>query len=240
MAYRGLKVLAVVPARGGSKSIPRKNLRQVSGLSLVARAAQAARDLPWIDRAILSTDDEEIKQEGLRHGLEVPFMRPDDLAGDLSTSAEMWRHAWLTAEKHYGLLFDISILLEPTSPLRRPEDIERTVVTLLDGNHQAAATISKAPAHFTPHKCLTVDSHGHIGFYLKDGASFSLRQKIPTYYYRNGVCYAVRRETMIKTGYILEKDCAAVILDRPLVNIDEPFDLGLAEFLMNRANKEQG
>jgi len=240
MAYQGLKVLAVVPARGGSKSIPRKNLRQVSGQSLLARAAQAARALPWIDRAVLSTDDEEIRLEGLRYGLEVPFMRPDYLAGDLSTSAEMWRHAWLASEEHYGLLFDMSILLEPTSPLRRPEDIERTVAALLEGNHQAAATISKAPAHFTPHKCLTVDSQGRIGFYLTDGASFSLRQKIPTYYYRNGVCYAVRRETMINGGYILEKDCAAVIINRPLVNIDEPFDLELAEFLMNRADRKQG
>ena len=203
-------------------------------MSLVGRAGQVANALPWIDRTILSTDDMEIAEEGLARGLEVPFLRPDDLSGDLSSSVDMWQHAWLNAEKHYGMPFDISILLEPTSPLRRPEDIERTVATLLDGNHLAAATISKAPAHFTPHKCLTVDSRGYIGFYLKDGASFSIRQKIPTYYYRNGICYAVKRETMMDKGYILEEDCAAVIIERPLVNIDEPFDLVLAEFLINR------
>ena len=128
--------------------------------------------------------------------------------------------------------FDISILLEPTSPLRRPEDIERTVAALLKGDHLAAATISKAPAHFTPHKCLTIDDRGDVGFYLKDGALYSIRQKIPAYYFRNGVCYAVKRETVVDRGLILEERCAAVVIDRPLVNIDEPFDLELTEFLL--------
>ena len=234
MSYRGLTVLAVVPARGGSKSIPRKNLSKVGGISLVARAAQEAKSLSWVDKAILSTDDQEIAKEGLLHGLEVPFMRPKDLAEDLSTSVDMWRHAWVNSEEHYGMHFDISILLEPTSPLRRSEDVERTVSSLLDGDHAAAATVSKAPAHFTPHKCLFVDNQGHIGFYLKDGARFSLRQKIPEYYFRNGACYAVKRETVVDKGHIFEERCAAVILDRQLVNIDEPFDLELAEFLLKR------
>lgn len=234
MAFCGYHVLAVVPARGGSKSIPRKNLRHVGGISLVGRAAKIATSMSWIDRAILSTDDQEIADEGRSHGLEVPFIRPDDLAADLSTSVDMWRHAWVESEKHYGMHFDISILLEPTSPLRRSQDIEATMKALLDGDHLAAATVSKAPAHFTPHKCLTIDSQGHIGFYLKNGAQFSIRQKIPCYYFRNGVCYALKRETLLDKGFILEERCAAVVLERPLVNIDEPIDLELAEFLLKR------
>jgi len=235
MAYDGLNVLAVVPARGGSKSIPRKNLCLVGGISLVGKAAQVADSLSWVDKAMLSTDDGEIAKEGLSHGLEVPFMRPEELAGDLSTSVDVWRDAWVKSERHYGMQFDISILLEPTSPLRRPEDVERTVAALLDGDHLAAVTISKAPAHFTPHKCLTVNAGGEIGFYLENGALFSIRQKIPeSYYYRNGVCYAVRREAVVYKGQILEERCAAVIIDRPLVNIDEPFDLEMAEWLINK------
>lgn len=238
MAYKGLRVLAVVPARGGSKSIPRKNLHEVGGISLVGRAGQIACSLSWIDKAILSTDDKEIAEEGLLFGLEVPFIRPVELASDFATSVDMWKHAWLNAEKHYGMRFDISTLLEPTSPLRREEDIVRTVSALLGGDHLAAATVSKAPAHFTPHKCLTVDSRGCIGFYLEEGARFSIRQKIPTYYFRNGVCYAVKRETLIDKGLILEEGCAAVVIDRPLVNIDEPFDLELAEFLIKRDSSD--
>ena len=233
MPLRGHTVLAVVPARGGSKAIPRKNLCHVGGLSLVARAARTASGLPWIDARILSTDDRDIADEGLAHGLDVPFMRPDDLSGDLANSVDMWRHAWLESEKHYGKRFDVSVLLEPTSPLRRAQDITDTVELLLSGDYKAAATVSPAPAHFTPHKCLTVQD-GMLGFYHDAGARHSIRQTIPTYYFRNGICYAVRRKTLIEEKMILGDHCAAQIVERPIVNIDEPFDLELAEFMIQR------
>lgn len=238
MAFQDQSVLAVVPARGGSKSIPRKNLCKVNGISLVGRAALTLKALPWVDRAVLSTDDQEIADEGRAHGLEVPFMRPEEFALDLSGSVDMWRHVWLESENHYGMRFDISILLEPTSPLRRPRDVEKTISTLLGNDCLAAATVSIAPAHFTPHKCLKVDKGGLVEFYLEDGAGYSVRQNIPeTYYFRNGVCYAVKRETVVDKAQIMEERCAAVIIDRPLVNIDEPFDLELAEFLLQREEK---
>jgi CMP-N-acetylneuraminic acid synthetase len=233
MPLRGQTILAVVPARGGSKAIPRKNLCRVGGLSLVARAGQLAASLPWLDARVLSTDDDEIADEGRTHGLDVPFMRPDDLSGDLANSIDMWRHAWLESEKHYGKRFDISVLLEPTSPLRRAEDITGTVELLLSGDYKAAATVSPAPAHFTPHKCLTV-TEGMIGFYHDAGAKHSIRQTIPRYYFRNGICYAVRRQTLIEENTILGDNCAANIIDRYIVNIDDPFDLELADFLLQR------
>jgi CMP-N-acetylneuraminic acid synthetase len=233
MALQGQTVLAVVPARGGSKAIPRKNLCHVGGISLVGRAGEVARSLPWIDACVLSTDDKEIADEGRAHGLDVPFMRPDELSGDLANSIDMWRHAWLESEKHYGMRFDVSVLLEPTSPLRRAEDITGTVELLLSGDYKAAATVSPAPAHFTPHKCLTVND-GLIGFYHQAGAQHSIRQTIPTYYFRNGICYAVRRKTLVEDKMILGENCAANIIDRHIVNIDDMFDLELAEFLLQR------
>lgn len=235
MSIRGMSVLAVIPARGGSKSIPRKNLQPVAGLSLIGHAARTVNSLSWIDRAILSTDDAEIAAEGERHGLEVPFLRPDALASDRAKSVDMWRHALLAAEEHYGTRFDISILIEPTSPLRRPEDLTRTVAAMLDADSAAAATFSRTPAHYTPHKTLTVDAQGRIGFYLSDHPPVTLRQEIPAYYHRNGVCYAVRRSTLVDGGTIIERDCVAVVIDRPLVNIDEPIELELAEFLLGRS-----
>lgn len=233
MSFGELTVLAVVPARGGSKSIPRKNLQVIRGLSLVARAGVVASGLEWLDAAVLSTDDPEIAAEGRAHGLDVPFMRPNDLSGDFATSIEMWRHAWRESERSYGRRFDLSILLEPTSPLRQPEDIERTLRTLLDGGHKAAATVSVTPAHYSPHKTLTVNN-GTIGFYHEAGARHAIRQTIPTYFHRNGLCYAVRRSTLLDEGTIIESDCAAVIIDRPVVNIDEQFDLLLADFLLSQ------
>ncbi len=236
MAFEGKKILAVVPARGGSKSIPYKNLCKVGGISLICRTAGVIDSLPWIDKAILSTDDEKIASEGKNCRLEVPFLRPAELASDSATSADMWKHAWLNCEKTYGCKYDISILLEPTSPLRIPEDIERTVKVLLKGDCKAAATVSRMPAHFTPHKTLLVKD-GRIDFYMPKGKQYSIRQEIPEFYHRNGVCYAVTRDTLLEHGNIIEKDCAAVIIKRPVVNIDEPFELELAEWLLSRQQK---
>mgnify|MGYP003953469397 CR=1 FL=1 len=231
MSWRGLTVLAVIPARGGSKSIPRKNLALIDGLSLVAHAARTAASLKWIDQAILSTDDEEIESEGRANGLSVPFRRPPELSGDSANSLDMWRHAWLSSEKTFNKCFDISVLLEPTSPLRQPSDVEATISRLVDGDYDAAVTVSPTPAHFTPHKTLTLKD-GVIGYFHPEGSRHSLRQTIPAYYHRNGVCYAVRRKTLIESRRIIDKNCAAVVIDRPVVNIDEPVDLELASLLM--------
>lgn len=238
MAFNFQKVLAVVPARGGSKSIPHKNLCKVGGISLVGRVAQIINSLSWIDLAVLSTDDEEIMSEGKAYGLTAPFTRPAELSTDIAKSIDVWRHAWLACEKIHNCRYDVSILLEPTSPFRTPEDIERTVGVLLEGKHKAAATVSRTPAHYTPHKTLIV-KNGRIGFYIPEGTQHSLRQTIPEYYHRNGICYVVTRKTLIDEGWILEEDCAAVIIDRPVVNIDEPFELEYAEWLFSRENKER-
>ena len=234
MSYKGHKILAVIPARGGSKGIPRKNLCKIAGTSLVGHAANVARSLDWIDRTVVSTDDVDIAAEGRRYGAEVPFMRPEELSGDESNSVDMWQHAWLESEAHFGNQFDISILLEPTSPLRRPEDIILTVDALKESGCDAAATFSRAPAHFTPHKCLTVDAKGIISFYHKRGRQFSIRQKIPHFYFRNGICYALKRCTLIEKGMIIEENCKAVIIERPVVNIDDEHELEIAEFMYKR------
>jgi CMP-N-acetylneuraminic acid synthetase len=232
--YRGLKILAVVPARGGSKGIPRKNLQPIRGLSLVAHAARVLSEAEFVDRAVCSTDDPEIAAEAAAHGLLVPELRPAGLSGDAARSVDVWRHVWLDIEKRDGATYDLSVLVEPTSPLRRSADIEATLAALLDRNAKAAATVSPTPAHFTPHKTLTVGGDGRIGFYLQGGAGYSRRQDIPSYYHRNGVCYAARRETIVERGTILEEDCVAVIIDRPLVNIDDRTDLEIAEYFAAR------
>jgi len=234
MSYKGFKILAVIPARGGSKGIPRKNLCTVAGVSLVGHAAKAALSLDWIDRTVLSTDDDDIAAEGQKYGATVPFRRPADLASDRARSTDMWKHAWLASEDHFEEKYDISILLEPTSPLRRPEDIQTTVKTLIENDCDAAATFSRAPAHFTPHKCLTLDDNGIIAFYHEHGRQFSIRQKIPDYYFRNGICYAVKRRTLLEKEMIIEENCKAVVIERPVVNIDDLHELEYAEFLFQK------
>ena len=234
MTWRGLKVLAVIPARGGSKGIPRKNLCQVGGLSLIAHAARVLKGLEWIDHSVLSTDDQEMAIEGEKYGLEVPFMRPVELSQDLSTSVDMWRHAWLASEKSFGCRFDVSILIQPTTPLRTSEEIEQTLRAMIDGGHQAATTVSPVPGHFTPEKTLQMNVSGILRYYHPKGSEHTARQTIPPYYFRNGLCYAVTRQTLIDQGQIIEEDCIGVVIDRYVVNIDDPLDLELADFLYSK------
>ena len=234
MSWAGLTVLAVVPARGGSKGIPGKNLQPLGGVSLVARALGLARQLPWIDHLALSTDSRGIAEEGRRSGVEVPALRPAELATDTARSVDVWKHAWLGAEEESGQRFDLSLLLQPTSPLRTAEDLERTVSALVAGRHLTAATVSRTPGHFTPEKTLTVGDGGVLHSYLPAGRAQSIRQLIPTYYHLNGYCYAARRRAIVEAGTLLEEDCAAVEIRRPVVNVDEPFDLELAAWMLTR------
>lgn len=203
-------------------------------MSLIARAAKVASALPWLDAAIISTDDSEMGAEGRLHGLEFLAMRPDSLAGDKALGVDVWKHSWLACEEYYGRKFDLSVKLEPSSPLRRPEDVERTVRALIKNKAMAAATISPTPAHYSPHKTLTINESGTIGFYLEEGAEYSLRQSIPQYYHRNGICYAATREQVVTRRMIIEKETVAVVIDRPVVNIDEIFDLELAAHLLEK------
>ena len=231
LSYQNAKILAVIPARGGSKSIPKKNLQPIDGISMVGRAALVAKSLEWIDFSIISTDDEEIKDEAKRFGLDAPFIRPAHLSDDNAASKDVWQHAWLAAEKYFGMRFDISLLLEPTSPLRLASDLNKVIEVMYKKKADAVVTLSLTPAHFTPHKTLTLDKCNKVGYYLKDGKKFSRRQDIPQYYHRNGVCYAVRREHLIDNNLLLESGVVGVIIDRPVVNIDDPIDLRIANWL---------
>jgi CMP-N-acetylneuraminic acid synthetase len=161
-------------------------------------------------------------------------MRPDELATDSADASEMWRHAWSESEKHFGCQFDVSLLLQPTTPLRRPEEVERTLATLIEGGHAAATTVCTVPADFLPQRILQLGGDGRLSFYLPEGPEVRRRQDAAPLYYRDGTCYARTRRSMIEEARDVEEDCAAVVIDRFVVNIDEPFELELAEFMHGR------
>lgn len=234
MTYRTSSVLAVIPARGGSKGIPRKNLKIIGGRSLVEWCSIVAKDCPFVDACVLSTDDDEIAAEGRKHGIAVPFVRPAELASDTARAAPVWRHAWLESEKHWGRTFDISVLLEPTSPLRRPSDIEAVILKLIDGGHRSAASASRTPSHHSPEKQLVLNEKGQLCFVAADGVRFTVRQNIPAYHHRNGLCYAAIRSTVVERCQIFEEDCGGVITTRNVIDINDPLDLEFAALLMRR------
>ncbi|MCA9510397.1 MAG: acylneuraminate cytidylyltransferase family protein [Myxococcales bacterium] len=237
MAYRGRSVLAIVPARGGSKGIPRKNLAVVGDRSLIAHAAATIAALPWIDASAISTDDDAMAAEGERGGLAAPFRRPPELANDTASAADAWRHAWVASEAHFGRTFDVGLWLQPTTPLRDPRDVERTLAAMVEGGFGSAASVSEIPAHLRPERAMTLGPDGELGFYLPAGRGIANRQEIPATWYRNGVCYAATRETVVELGQTVALRAAGVPVAGTVVSIDEPFDLELCNLLWERARR---
>lgn len=231
--YREMRTLAVIPARGGSKGIPRKNLATVGGISLIAHAAALVADLDWLDQAVLSTDDSDMAAEASSCGLAV-IDRPADLATDYASNVDVWKHAWLESEKRWETRYELGVLLQPTSPLREPRDVTACVKVLMDENRHAAITVSPAPGHFTPEKIVLVED-GHLTPYLGDRFE-STRQRIRNYYYLNGYCYAARRNRIVAEERVHGENVGYVVIDRPVVNIDDPFELELANWLLERGN----
>ncbi len=228
---KDLRVLAIVPARSGSKGIPRKNMAEVNGLSLIARAGKVVSLCSWIDGAILSTDDADFADEGRRAGLDVPFLRPKDLSSDTATGVATWAHAWEEAEKAHGCHYDVSVYLQPTSPFRTPAHVHDTVTAMLKGGFQAATTVSPVPGHYNPQKVLLLNDDGSLCFYTADGAQHSNRQSAKSCWTRNGLVYAARRAQVVDAGLIVEQNCAAVEIHGYVANIDEPEDLTIARIL---------
>ncbi|MEM7644852.1 MAG: acylneuraminate cytidylyltransferase family protein [Pseudomonadota bacterium] len=227
----GLRILAVVPARAGSKGVPRKNMAEIGGLSMIARAGRVVAACDWIDGAVLSTDDAAFVEEGRGVGLDVPALRPADLASDTATGVAVWAHAWAEAERTHGARYDLSVYLQPTSPFRTAQHVRDTVDALLAGGHQAATTVSPVPGHYLPQKTLLMDGDGTLSFYAEDGAQHSNRQSARPCWTRNGLVYAARRAHVVDHGLIVERDCGAVIVDGYVANIDDPEDLLIARLL---------
>ena len=239
MSFKNKNILAVIPARGGSKGVLRKNLRHIQGQSLIAHAADCVNQLDWIDAVVLSSDDEEICEHARNANIDVPFTRPYELSTDDAKSIDVWKHAWLFCEDYYKKKFDISVLLEPTSPMRTAQDITQAVNLLIDKKAFSVASVSRTPGHYTPHKTLKISEAGYIDPYLEGGIKFSIRQHIPEYFHRNGICYATTRESLIEQHNLMEQQCIPLVIDRPVVNIDEEIDLKLAEVLLNEFHANQ-
>lgn len=224
----GKRILAVVPARSGSKGIPNKNMTLLGGVSLIGLAGIALSQLSFIDAKIISTDSPEYKREGVRYGLDAPFLRPAKLSRDDSGAIETIQHALLESEKYYSVKFDIILIIEPTSPLRTSKDIEQAIYRLLETGADSVVTVSPVPSKFHPLKILKADD-GKLKFYLDDGQYIKGRQQLTKeFYWRNGVCYALTRACLMEHQAIFTNNTIPEITSRDVVNIDDPVEVELA------------
>jgi CMP-N,N'-diacetyllegionaminic acid synthase len=226
------RILAVVPARGGSKGITLKNLRTIGGRSLVAIAGDLCGTIDWLDRAVVSTDHEQIAAEAEANGLAAPFRRPEDLSGDRIGDQEVLEHALRASEEIDGQRYDVIVMLQPTSPLRRPEHVHETVTALLEGGWDAAWTISKTDSKAHPLKQLTI-SDDQLGYYDPRGAEIIARQQLEPVYHRNGIAYAITRECLLDQKKTMGQRTRAVVIDGSFISIDTERDVWLTELLLS-------
>lgn len=228
------RVLAVVPARGGSKGIPFKNLKEVGGVPLVARVGQVVRDVVEIDRAVVSTDHDRIAEVAEAAGLAAPFRRPQTLSGDRIADWDVLHHALIEMEAHDNTTYDIVVMLQPTSPGRRAKDVQRTLQTLVEGDFDSVWTLSETDSKGHPLKQLSLAADKTFELYDPAGEQIIARQQLSTLYHRNGVAYAMTRDCLIAQRSIKGARPGAVVIDRPLANIDTELDLDWANFLAAR------
>lgn len=221
-------VLAIVPARGGSKGVPRKNVRRLAGRMLLDYTAVAAKASGVCDRVVLSTEDPEIAAAGKACGLEVPFLRPAELATDESAMLPVLQHA-LEVLAHESWRPDIVLILQPTSPLRRPEHIRRAVEQLTESGADSVVTVVELPRHLSPDYVMRIED-GRLHPFLADGARVTRRQDARPAYVRDGTVYACWRETIERFGSIYGNDCRPLLIDpHESLSIDSVDDWDEAE-----------
>lgn len=217
--------LALVPARGGSKGVPRKNIRELAGKPLIAWTIEAALAVPAIERVVVSTDDEEIAEVARCCGAQVPFMRPAELAGDEVPGIAPVLHAIENLPAHDSL-----VLLQPTSPLRTAAHIE----ALLDfaREKQARSVVSVCEVGDHPAWMYRRDAAGALHPY-DTAADVTRRQDLAALHTLNGAMYWITTERLRETGTLISNDTLGFVMDQPSsVDIDTLFDWRVAEMLL--------
>ncbi len=228
-----MRVLGLITARGGSKGLPRKNIRLLCGKPLLKYTAECALAARHLSRVILSTDDAEIAEVGRRCGLEVPFMRPAELAADNTPTLPVVQHAlgWMEAHDEY---FDAICQLQPTNPLRRPEVIDACIELLEQSDADAVMTILPVPVEYNPHWVYFGGANGQLYLSTGEVTPIPRRQELPPSFHREGSVYVTRRDVVMKENSLYGKRVLGHLVDADKsVNIDGQKDWELAEAILS-------
>ena len=230
--YKDLVVVCVIPARGGSKGLPGKNIKNFCGKPLIAHTIEQAKQSKYIDRVIVSTEDKEITQISLDYGAEVPFIRPMELAGDNASTIDVLLHAikWLEEEEKYN--FDILVLLHVTTPLRSVEDIDKCTALLIEEG--ADNVFSVVEAHRNPYFNMVEETSDGFVRLVKEGC-YSARQAAPKVYDMNASIYVWWKNLLKEEKKIFLKKTKAFVMPKERsIDIDDDLDFRIAEFLKTK------
>lgn len=226
--------MAIIPARGGSKGLPRKNVLPLAGLPLIAHSIRFAQSCPEIGHAVVSTDDEEIAAVARKFGGEVPFLRPPDLARDDTPALPVLQHALREGQQAPGLRSEFVVLLQPTNPARLPEDLTRAL-QVLRADSKAVAVVTVSEPSFNPRYVCVEEKDGYLCPLFPGAAAYVRRQDVPRTLRINGVLYLFRRDYLLSCSALLgEGDLyrPLEIPDERAIDIDTMRDLQVAEALI--------
>lgn len=235
------KVLAVIPARGGSKGVHRKNIRIVGGKPLIAYTIEAALAVKGrLHRVIVSTDDAEIASVAAKYGAEVPFMRPDDLGGDKVPMVPVLQHAVREIEQLDKIRLDWVLLLQPTCPFRAPEDILAAIDLAEAGGCDSVISVVRVLAHH-PILMKKIENDQLLPFMIEEKEGTRRQDYTPPAYMRNGSIYLTGRDNLMENNSIWGKVIRPYEMpeDRS-VNVDSELDIKLVEFILQEQKKAGG
>lgn len=228
-------IVGIVPARGGSKSISRKNLRPICGKPLVCHAIEAGLASQYIDRVIVSTDDQEIANVARTAGAHVPFVRPAQLAGDHVGPVPVLQHAvgWLEA---HGERVNAVVTLQPTSPLRKASHIDAAIRKFIETGADTVVTV--CAVEYSPYWMQRLDGDRLTPF-MPEGMKTPRRQDLPPVFQLNGAVYVMRRDVVMEQGRVFGDDTRAIVMSREeSIDIDEELDFALAELIASRMREQ--
>ena len=230
--FESKRILAVVPARGGSKGIPLKNLRKIKDKSLVQITSECISSCKYIDEAVISSDYNEIINEGISFGLQGYFKRPSKISGDNVGDVPVLKHALLEAEKQKKIKFDIIVMLQPTCPLRKASQVNEVIEKIVSYNFDTVWTVNEVNVKFHPDKQLKILEDGNLRFFSDKGKNIITRQELKKTYMKNGIAYAISRDWLLDKHLLLGEKAGYIVYNNPVVNIDDLQDLKLAETLI--------
>jgi D-3-phosphoglycerate dehydrogenase / 2-oxoglutarate reductase len=234
-----MNILGVIPARGGSKSVPRKNIALLHGKPLIAYTIEAAQGSQSLTHFVVSSEDPEIISVAEQYGAPVPFVRPAELATDEAPSLPVVQHAVREMERLHGITYDIIVLLQPTTPLRRSTDIDAAIRKLVDTGADSVISVCDVGAYHPARMRQIVDDQ-LVELPIREPKEMLRRQDLPPVYIRNGAIYTARRAVVMEQNSMSGKVCRPYIMpeDRS-VNVDSKLDLLLAEILLRPQDQPQ-
>lgn len=231
-------VVGIIPARGGSKAIPKKNVASLAGRPLIAWTITAALCSPALNRVIVSTDDAKIAEVAQQWGAEVPFLRPAELAQDDTSGIEPVLHAVRWLDEHEGYRPDYVMVLQPTSPLRTAEDIEAAMQ--LARERQADGVVSVCSVHQHPCWMKRITEDGRLTDFLPLDSAYTCRQDLPPVYALNGAIYLARREVLLeRQTFYTDRTYGYIMPPERSLDIDTPWDLHLADLILKERMRHE-